>query len=375
MNIFFSRIDVFYLFIIFLVIFVAGFLYKTLLHKRFFRFFGMKKYSKKEAIIKPVLLFFSAVFLFCALAKPVYHSKLESYNYLFFIDVSYSMLCLDYEKDGKKIDRLEMAKMNIMNLIEELSAGSRLGVILFAGETRANYGYGMMDDSDYVKKEEPLPDINTEEGYNEIISFSDKRELVLPFIPPQDVKEIYHELRQMIAFLGPWVTWIGGSPIQDALVRIGEITSGFGKNFYGDGLVIIFLTDGEEHLGINNYFQKKRFFPLKIKGTEIGDAKLFIGGLGSTEGAPVPIYNEKMEIKDYVKSVGGQVISSIDEKRMIEIASKFDGAQYKRLENVDDLNFLAHDESFKLTKHEVNMPIGWMFSLASAVLLVLFMII
>jgi len=122
-----------YLFIPFFFIFAAGFLCKFLLNKNFFHFFRFKKWSKKEIFLRPILLFFSMSFLLFSLAGPVCRFELRGYNYLVLLDVTHSMLCLDYEQNGVKIDRLEIARMNLLNLLDELPAGSRLGIALAAG--------------------------------------------------------------------------------------------------------------------------------------------------------------------------------------------------------------------------------------------------
>ena len=98
-----------YLFIPFFFIFAAGFLCKFLLNKNFFHFFRLKKWSKKEIFLRPILLFFSMSFLLFSLAGPVCRFELRGYNYLVLLDVTHSMLCLDYEQNGVKIDRLEIA--------------------------------------------------------------------------------------------------------------------------------------------------------------------------------------------------------------------------------------------------------------------------
>jgi len=368
-----------YLFIPFFFIFAAGFLCKFLLNKNFFHFFRFKKWSKKEIFLRPILLFFSMSFLLFSLAGPVCRFELRGYNYLVLLDVTHSMLCLDYEQNGVKIDRLEIARMNLLNLLDELPAGSRLGIALAAGGNRGVVGLSHYNDlwDSPVEGSVPknnYPDINTEYGYGEIMANSNLRELVLPLALPQDVKGSYAELRQIISSIGPWMTWSGGSSPRSSLIRAGEIISGFGKQLYGDDLVIIFLTDGEDAPGYISYYYNKDFSLDDIKGTELGEAKIFVGGLGTKNGGPVPIYNAEMEIEGYTKLGNDLIISSINEETMAGLANKFKG-RYKRIKDKTDLNFLAHDDSFKIAKQNASVPVDWMFSLAAALLLLIYAIL
>jgi len=82
--------------------------------------------------------------------------------------------------------------------------------------------------------------------------------------------------------------------------------------------MILLVTDGENLTG--DYYSMLQ----KVKETEI---KVFTIGVGTKNGEPIPVRNSKGEIESYLKDDAGKhVISKLDEKRLLEIASTTSGS-------------------------------------------------
>ena len=82
--------------------------------------------------------------------------------------------------------------------------------------------------------------------------------------------------------------------------------------------MILILTDGENLEG--DYYTMLQ----KIKEQDI---KIFTVGIGTKNGEPIPIRNQKGEVTSYLKdNTGKHVISKLDEKRLIEIAETSSGS-------------------------------------------------
>lgn len=82
--------------------------------------------------------------------------------------------------------------------------------------------------------------------------------------------------------------------------------------------MVLLITDGENLEG--DYYSMLN----KLKENNI---KIFTVGVGTKNGEPIPLRNEKGEITSYLKDESGKhVISKLDEKRLIEIAETSSGS-------------------------------------------------
>ncbi|MDB5121317.1 MAG: hypothetical protein JWN56_2535 [Sphingobacteriales bacterium] len=171
-------------------------------------------------------------------------------------------------------DRLENAKRSIAQLIDSLH-GDRLGIIVFAGQAYVQ----LPVTTDYSAAKLFLNTINTD------------------IVPTQG-------------------TAIG------AAIDLGLQSLDF-KNGLSKAMIVI--TDGENHeddaiSSAKNALEK--------------DVSVHVVGVGSTEGAPIPIYRDGKPAGFHLDSAGNSVVSKLNEEMCKEIASAGGGA-YVRASNAN----------------------------------------
>lgn len=106
------------------------------------------------------------------------------------------------------------------------------------------------------------------------------------------------------------------------------------------GRAIIVITDGEDHEG----GAEQAAAAAKKKGINV-----FILGVGSTKGAPIPLGNG-----DYLKDESGQVVMSALNEQMCQQIAKAGSGTYIHVDNTSDAQEQLNDQLTKLQKGETN---------------------
>ena len=225
--------------------------------------------------IKFVLLLLSLSFFITALCGPLIGSKLEEVKRKG-VDI---MIALDVSNSMKaediKPNRLERSKQAISRLIDKLQ-GDRIGLVVFAGEA-------------YTQ----LP-ITTDYG---------AAKLFLSTVDPEIVP------RQ-------------GTAIGEAI----EVASSAFSDSSSKNSTIILITDGENHEDDAVDAAKKAW----EKGIRI-----YTIGMGSVEGAPIPIFSNGQRVGYRQDNNGQAVVTKLDPAALQEISEAGHG-RFVRATNSDD---------------------------------------
>lgn len=190
-------------------------------------------------------------------------------------------------------NRLENAKRAIAQLIDNLH-GDRIGLIVFAGEAYVQ----LPVTTDYSAAKLFLNTVNTN------------------MVPTQG-------------------TAIG------AAIELGMRSFDF-KN--GTGKAMIIITDGENH---------EDDAVAAAKAATEKDVTVHVIGVGSAEGAPIPIFQNGRQIGFHTDSVGKTVISKLDETMGKEIAAAGNGA-YVRATNANSGLGIVMDQIDKIQRKTVD---------------------
>ena len=247
--------------------------------------------SKAKRIWKFIVFVFAFVLLTVGIVNPQVGTKLEEVKR----KGADLMICLDVSNSMKAEDlqpnRLEKAKRAISKLVNKLE-GDRIGIIVFGGEAYVQ----LPITTDYSAAKLFLESINTN------------------MIPTQ------------------------GTAIGNAIDLALE---SFGKD-EGKNKAIVIITDGENHEDD------------AIKAAEGAAEKgivIHAIGMGSAEGAPIPIYRNNVREGFRKDNEGNTVITKLNEQALQEIAAAGNGI-YIRASNSDaGLNSVL-DEVSKLEKKE-----------------------
>ena len=294
----FAHIYYFYLLLL-IPLFVTVFILFLVWRKKALNRFGnktvlmqlMPEYSNIRLVLKFILLLFAYTFLIIAITGPQTGSKLEEVKRKG-IDL---MLAVDVSNsmlaEDIKPDRLERAKQSISRLIEKLD-GDRIGIVVFAGKAFMQ----LPITTDYGAAKMFLSTINTN-----IISTQ-------------------------------------GTAIADALEMA---TSSFGQSKHNKAIVII--TDGEDHQG--NVLEQAE--AAVKKGISI-----YTIGMGSPDGAPIPIYNGNIQIGYKKDREGTTIISRLDETLLQRMASLGNGIYVRANNSETGLQKIFEDIS-KIQKTEI----------------------
>ena len=229
-----------------------------------------------------VVLFVLAIgFTIAALARPLYGSRVRmlrkrGVDVVVVLDFSKSMLARDV-----KPNRIERAKAELLHFISGLG-GDRIGMVAFAGET-------------------------------------------MQF--PMTVD--YAAAALFFRDLGPYDMPVGGTAIGRALVAAGRLLESASnrrpesKQPYR-ARVVILLTDGEDHEGD----------PVAA-AEQLGQlgARLYVVGIGSRTGEPVPTYADDGTWTGYLRDEqGNPVLTSLslkNEKKLQEMARTTGGKYFR----------------------------------------------
>jgi len=232
--------------------------------------------SPKLRAARGVLLVIGIGLVAVALARPQYGSRTRmlrkrGVDVVVALDFSKSMLARDV-----KPSRIDRAKAELTQFIAELG-GDRIGIVAFAGET-------------------------------------------MEF--PMTVD--YSAAALFFRELGPYDMPVGGTAIGRALVAskrlLERANHGEGKAQEDRARVVVLMTDGEDHEGDPVAAAK-----------ELGElgARVFVVGIGSRSGEPVPTYASDGTWTGYMRDeAGNPVVSALTadgEKQLREIASVANG--------------------------------------------------
>ncbi|KKP35673.1 MAG: von Willebrand factor type A [candidate division TM6 bacterium GW2011_GWF2_32_72] len=279
-NLIFSPI----LFLIFIILLFGYRKRKTIAHllcapKNFKKF--LIGFSKTKALAKFIFNLVGFIFLFVALLSPQWgeneeNVEQEGRDLFIALDVSRSMLAKDL-----KPDRLEFAKQKIKRLLEMLSA-ERVGLILFSGST-------------FIQC--PLT---------------------------TDYSSFFMYLDQIDA-----ETISSGTTALDAAIKKALEAFKKSSNERKNKLLVLF-TDGEDF--------SSNLRGVKQEAIDQG-MTIFAVGVGTPEGAPVPILDkEGNQVGNEQDSNGRVVISRLNEGILSNLAKDSGGIYIRAIQNDSDLS-------------------------------------
>ncbi|HOJ53210.1 MAG TPA: VWA domain-containing protein [Phycisphaerae bacterium] len=235
--------------------------------------------APRRSVVRPVVKFalWSAgmAVLIVALARPRWDPRqieLEQsgQNILFCVDVSNSMRARDVDPS-----RLEAAKSAIRSLVENLPAGHQVGLMAYAGEAELKC---------------PLTP-----NYRHLLTVLDRVTYNSASVGGTNLGDAIDKAKREVFGLDAGVTPAtrpaDGTPIQ-AEQPDGERNAN----------VLIILTDGESHEG------DAREMARQAHALGVG---IYIIGLGTTEGAPIPIEEDGKIVN--LKYKGEEVITRFDD--------------------------------------------------------------
>jgi|GEM_PF-1261554 len=238
-------------------------------------------YSEGQKWLK--LVFYTIAFSLCVLsiARPKWGIKTADIKFkgkdiLFLLDVSYSM------QTGDVIpSRFEIAKKNIIDFIKS-KKGNKIGIRIFSGES----------------------------------------ELICP------ITFDYSSVLFFLDSLYPGYLGKNGTNIGNAIY---DSKSDFEDDVGIQDKIIILITDGENLQGnIGKYLNK-------IKKSGI---RIYTAGVGMKGGEPIPIYNDKGNVIDYVKDNNNKpVLSKLNENVLKLISKETNGKYLGRINNIGRLKY------------------------------------
>lgn len=294
----FKNPDYFYLLLIIPIITVI-FIWSRIQRKRKLKLWGdtrlieglVPDYSPTRPIIRFIVWNLAIVMLIIAAANPQIGSKLVKVKQKG-IDM---MICLDVSNSmlaqDIKPNRLENAKLAMTKLVDQLK-GDRLGIIVFAGKAYVQ----LPITSDYAAARMFISKISTD------------------LVPTQ------------------------GTAIAEAIRMAHESLTSETRS-----KAIIIMTDGEDHEG--NVIEQTE------KAVADG-IRVYTLGIGSPEGAPIPILSPDGSIAGYRKDQDGNTIMTrLDEVTLQKIASTGNGV-YVRSANTNQALRKIFEEIGKLEKTE-----------------------
>ena len=243
-----------------------------------------EQHSSRKGVVKATLVMLAYAMLVVALSNPQVGTRMEEVKQEG-VDM---FIALDVSKsmlaEDIKPNRLEKAKYEISNLIDRL-AGDKIGVIVFSGEAYTQF---------------PLTVDYAAAG------------LLLDVI---DVESVPNP----------------GTAIGSAITQ-----SMKSFNFEeASTKVLVIMTDGENNSG-DAIEQAKA-------AAEKG-VRIYTIGLGSSSGAPIPIYNGTGQQVDFKRDRSGNVVlTKLDEVSLQEIASIAKGNYYRATNSQDELDAIYKD--------------------------------
>lgn len=263
--------------------------------------FLLKNFSLKRTFVKLLFLFFAIFFLSISLLQPQWGNKelivsQQGRDLLIALDVSASMLAQDIEPN-----RLEFAKKKIRDLVGKLRS-ERIGLILFSSEAFLQC---------------PL---TTDFG------------TFFTFLDSLDTETISSSSTSL------------NSAIRKAIDIYKEMSTRKNK------LLVIF-TDGEDFSN-NGYKIKEESQKINLK--------IFTFGIGTPEGAPIPVYNNEGKQEGFLKDKNMSVVITRLDEPALKALSEQTGAFYIRSQSssADVDLFIRKIRSFEKEKFEDKQFLG-----------------
>ena len=200
--------------------------------------------------LKNLFFILGILFLILALARPQYGDKKQ----IIIKESSEIIVALDVSRSmlaqDIKPDRLENAKLMLLRIIED-NPGEKMGVIIFSG--LAMWQCPMTYDFQALKM----------------------------FLQGVEVGQLP----------------LGGTQISAAILLAVKAVA----ETPARGKVLILISDGEDH---DSKIKEA------ITEAQKANLKIFSVGIGTPEGAPIPLRNDSGAVKDYVKDRNGQIVMS-----------------------------------------------------------------
>ena len=242
----------------------------------------LRNFSSAKLLSKMVLITLGMLFLFLALLRPQWNRREETVmqegrDLFIALDVSRSMLARDYEPD-----RLNFAKKKIKRLLHTLDC-ERVGLLLFSGTA-------------FVQC--PLT--------------SDHAAFTM-FLDSVDVETIS-----------------SGTTALDLAIK--KVLEAFGQNPDRKNKLLVLYTDGEDF--------SSNLAGVKRQAHQEG-LHIFTMGVGTPEGAPIPLLDEKGKQKGHqLDQKGAVVISRLNEGILHTLAADSGGAYIRLTQDDTDIKAL-----------------------------------
>ena len=242
----------------------------------------LRNFSSAKLLSKMVLMTLGMLFLFLALLRPQWNRREETVmqegrDLFIALDVSRSMLARDYEPD-----RLNFAKKKIKRLLHTLDC-ERVGLLLFSGTA-------------FVQC--PLT--------------SDHAAFTM-FLDSVDVETIS-----------------SGTTALDLAIK--KVLEAFGQNPDRKNKLLVLYTDGEDF--------SSNLAGVKRQAHQEG-LHIFTMGVGTPEGAPIPLLDEKGKPKGHqLDQKGAVVISRLNEGILHTLAADSGGAYIRLTQDDTDIKAL-----------------------------------
>ena len=235
--------------------------------------------SRPKRMVKLILVLLAVAFLSIGLADPQIGTRLEEVKQEG-VDIFIALdVSLSMKAEDIKPNRLEKAKLEIRNLVGRLT-GDRIGLIVFAGEAYTQF---------------PLTT-----DYSAANLFIDVVDVDVVPVPGTDI----------------------GAAINRALESF-ETSQKTTK-------VLVIITDGEETEG-------EAFEAAEEAGKD--GVLIYTIGLGSPDGAPIPVYGSSGQQVDFKRDRSGNVVvSKLDEMSLEKIAAAGNGKYYRGTNSQDELD-------------------------------------
>ncbi|MGQ9799332.1 MAG: VWA domain-containing protein [Ignavibacterium sp.] len=248
-------------------------------------------HSNAKTKIKSAIVILAIALLILAAANPQVGTKLQEVKQTG-IDV---FICLDVSlsmsAEDIKPNRLEKAKYQISNLIQKLK-GDRIGLIIFAGKAYIQF---------------PL---TTDYSAANL------------FLNAVDFNSVPQQGTAIAAAINMAVQSFDTASTQKA---------------------IVIITDGEDHEGD---------IESAVENAVDKGIKIYTIGLGSPEGVPIPVYDERGNLLGFkTDNQGNTVLTKLNEQILKEIASK-GGGEYYRGNNYEDYLDKIYSDLSQLEKSE-----------------------
>ncbi len=268
-------------------------------------------------IVKQVLILLALASLILTMANPLVGTRLEEVKREG-IDLFVALdVSLSMKSEDIRPSRLEKAKRDVSELLKKLS-GDRVGMIVFAGDAFVQFPLT----ADYAAAD--------------------------LFLSAIDVDAV------------PIPGTMIGSAVEVAL-------KSFSKDIPTKKAIVI-VTDGENTEGdvIGAVEEAKN-----------NDVKVYAVGMGTTEGGPIPVYNQNGDRIDYKRDRSGSIVlSKLDETMLQQIAAVTGGTYHRATSGgneIDDIfNELCSLEKVEFgTKQVTGYETRYQYPLAAAIILMI----